>query len=53
MSLTLSGRVSAQPVRRVRDEVKDGMAVIAFSAVASSGLAAAFMIFLSVLAQGR
>jgi hypothetical protein len=28
-----------RPVRRVRDEVKDGLAVIVFSAVASSALA--------------
>jgi hypothetical protein len=49
MSLTFSGQLSGQPVRRVRDEVRDGMAVIAFSALASSGLAAALMLFLSMV----
>jgi len=51
MSLTFSGQLSGQPVRRVRHEVRDGMAVIAFSAVASSGLAAALMLFLSLVGQ--
>ena len=49
MSLTFSGQLSGQPVRRVRHEVRDGMAVIAFSAAASSGLAAALMLFLSLV----
>jgi hypothetical protein len=49
MSLTVSGRLSAPPVRRVRHEVRDGLAVIAFSAVASSGLAALLMAFLSLV----
>jgi hypothetical protein len=43
MSVTVSGRLSDQlsgrPVRRVREEVKDGLAVIAFSATASTALA--------------
>ncbi len=49
MSLTFSGQLSGQPARRVRDEVRDGMAVIAFSAAASSVLAAALMLFLSLV----
>ena len=53
MSLTFSGRPSAPPVRRVRDEVKDGLTVIAFSAVASSGLAATFVLLLALVGQGR
>jgi hypothetical protein len=51
MSLTYSGHVSARPVRRVRHEVRDGMAVIAFSAIASSALAAALVLFLSLVEQ--
>jgi hypothetical protein len=38
-----------RPVRRVRDEVKDGLAVIVFSAVASSALAL-MLVVLSALA---
>lgn len=34
---------------RVRDRVRDGLAVIAFSAVTSVGLAAAFGLLISVL----
>ncbi len=49
MSLTVPGQVSGQPVRRVRHEVRDGMAVIAFSAVASTALAAVLMTFLSLV----
>ena len=49
MSLTLSGQLSGPPARRVRHEVRDGMAVIAFSAAASSGLAAALMLFLALV----
>ncbi|MGZ4579281.1 MAG: hypothetical protein ACXVXG_01465 [Nocardioidaceae bacterium] len=44
MSVTFSGRLSGQSTRRVRHEVKDGAAVIAFSAVASSALAVALML---------
>ncbi len=51
MSLTFSGQLSGQPVRRVRHEVRDGMAVIALSAVASSVLAAGLMLFLSVVGR--
>ncbi len=42
MSVTVSGyagQVTGRPVRRVRHEVRDGLAVIAFSAVASCTLA--------------
>lgn len=44
MSVSLSGQVSGPPIRRVRQEVKDGVAVIAFSALASSALAVALML---------
>ena len=44
MSVTFSGQLSGQPTRRVRHEVRDGLAVIAFSAVASSALALALML---------
>lgn len=50
MSLTFSGQLSGQhPVRRVRHEVRDGMAVIAFSVVASTGLAALLIRFLALV----
>ncbi|MDQ3615893.1 MAG: hypothetical protein M3393_04595 [Actinomycetota bacterium] len=48
MSLT-SERVSGHPMRRVREEVKDGLAVVAFSAVASSALAVALMLAVSLV----
>jgi len=44
MSVTFSGQLSGQPTRRVREEVKDGLAVIAFSALSSSGLAVVLML---------
>jgi hypothetical protein len=47
MSLSLPGQLSGQPARRVRHQVRDGMAVIAFSAVASSALASVLMLFLA------
>ena len=49
MSLTFSGQLSGPPARRVRHEVRDGMAVIVFSAVASCGLSAALMLFLTLV----
>ncbi len=49
MGFTYSGQLSGQPVRRVRHEVRDGMAVIAFSAGASVALAALLMLFLSAV----
>jgi hypothetical protein len=51
MSLTFSGQLSGQAARRVRHDVRDGMAVIAFSAAASSALAAALMLFLAAVGQ--
>ena len=48
MSLTFSGRMSGRPQRRVRHEVRDGMAVIAVSAASSSFLAFTFMLFVSM-----
>jgi hypothetical protein len=45
MSVTFSGQLSDQPTRRVREEVKDSLAVIAFSAAASSALALALLLF--------
>lgn len=51
MSLTLSGQVSAPPIRRVREQVREGMAVIAFSAVASSALAAVLVLFLALVSR--
>jgi hypothetical protein len=58
MSTTWSGRVSGaaaqaararrpmpvRPVRRVRHEVRDGVAVIAFSAVSSTALAGTMLL---------
>lgn len=46
-----AGRLPARPVRRVRHEVRDGMAVIAFSAAASSLLAVMLMLLLSLVDQ--
>jgi len=58
MSITVLGQLSehlavappARPVRRVRQEVRDGVAVIAFSAVASP--AAALTLLLLVRLAG-
>jgi hypothetical protein len=44
MSVTLPGQLSGTPTRRVRHEVRDGVAVIAFSAVSSAALAVALML---------
>jgi hypothetical protein len=44
MSATFSGQLSGRPVRRVREEVRDGLAVIAFSAAASLTLAVVLML---------
>ncbi len=44
MSVTFSGQLSGQARRRVRQEVRDGVAVIAFSAGASCVLAVALML---------
>ena len=48
MSVTTSCRVSGQPARRVRHEVRDGLAVIAFSAVVSSALAVALTLLVQL-----
>jgi len=49
MSVTFSGRLSGRPARRVRHEVRDGLAVIAFSAVASWALAVALMLLVHLV----
>jgi hypothetical protein len=49
MSVTFSGQLSGQPVRRVRHEVRDGVAVIAFSAAASTALAGALMLLVRLV----
>jgi hypothetical protein len=49
MSLTFSGQLSHQQTRRVRHEVRDGLAVMAFSAVACSALAVALMLLVSLV----
>jgi hypothetical protein len=43
--LVADGHERARPRRRVREEVIDGLAVVAFSAVASSVLAATLLFF--------
>ena len=48
--LVADGHERARPRRRVREEVIDGLAVVAFSAVASSVLAAT-LLFLTALAS--
>jgi len=40
--------VSARPVRRVRHDVRDGVAVIAFSAAASTALAMVLLVLVRV-----
>ena len=44
MSVTIERKLTARPVRRVRHEVRDGIAVIVFSAAASSALTLALML---------
>jgi hypothetical protein len=44
MSVTMPGQLPGTPARRVRHEVRDGFAVVAFSAVSSSALAVALML---------
>jgi len=48
MSVTLPRQVSGQPGKRVREEVRDGLAVIVFSAAAPSALAVALMLVMSL-----
>jgi len=45
MKVRLAGELSDRPTRRVREEVKDGLAVIAFSAAASLAVAIVLTIF--------
>jgi len=47
--ITRAGQVSGRSTRRVREEVKDGIAVIAFSAGASSALAGALLILVRLV----
>ncbi|MGH3384049.1 MAG: hypothetical protein ACRDO1_05685 [Nocardioidaceae bacterium] len=42
--MQVEGTADDRPPRRVRDEVKDGLAVIAFSAAASSALAVVLVV---------
>ncbi len=49
MSVTFSGQLSGQTARRVRHEVRDGVAVVAFSAVASSALAVTLMLLVHLV----
>ncbi len=51
MSITFSGQLSGQPARRVRHEVRDGIAVIAFSAFASSALAVGLLLLVRLAGQ--
>lgn len=44
MSVTLSGQLPVQPAKRVRHHVRDGAAVVAFSAVSSTALALALVL---------
>jgi hypothetical protein len=44
MSITYTGLRSGRPVRRVRHEVKDGVAVVVFSAFSSTALAGAMLL---------
>jgi hypothetical protein len=43
----------APPLRRVRNDVRDGMVVIAFSATASTTFALALLLLVRVAGQGR
>jgi hypothetical protein len=42
------GPLSRKPVRRVREEVRDGVAVVAFSAAASTGVALMLLVLARV-----
>jgi hypothetical protein len=44
--------VDARPLRRVRHEVRDGAVVMAFSAVASTALAGAMLLVVTLVGQG-
>jgi hypothetical protein len=49
MSLSVPGRLPGRPVRRVRHEVRDSVAVVAFSLVASCCLVPVFTLFLALV----
>ena len=49
IKITVAGQLPGRQARRVREEVKDGLAVIAFSATASSALAVALMLFVHLV----
>lgn len=53
LSVTFTGRLAeelpAQQVRRVRHQVRDGLAVVGFSAVASSAFAVFLMLLLRLV----
>jgi hypothetical protein len=44
--------VPQRPVRRVRHQVRDGAVVMAFSAVASTALAGAMLLVVTLVGQG-
>ena len=48
MSVTLPESSTSHPARRVRHHVRDGVAVIAFSAAASTALALALLLLVSL-----
>ena len=49
IKITVAGQLPGRQTRRVREEVKDGLAVIAFSAAASSAVALALMLFVHLV----
>jgi len=48
MSVTVPEPSTSTPVRRVRHQVRDGVAVIAFSAAASTGVALALLLLITL-----
>ena len=44
--------VTQRPLRRVRHQVRDGAVVMAFSAVASTALAGAMLLVVTLVGQG-
>lgn len=52
LSGTTAPAVAARPLRRVRHEVRDGAVVMAFSAVASTALAGAMLLLVTLVGQG-
>ncbi|HYO41102.1 MAG TPA: hypothetical protein VER39_15760 [Nocardioidaceae bacterium] len=51
-STTVTGPDTGPPTRRVRHEVRDGLAVAAFSALASTGLALLLLLLVTVAGPG-